>query len=62
MLTNRLTKSGKSKVLVLEAGGRENDFTDVPGFVNNLAFSDFNWGYKTTPQRKSCLGKTHEVF
>ncbi|KAF2901676.1 hypothetical protein ILUMI_04519, partial [Ignelater luminosus] len=56
VLTNRLTESGEFQVLVLEAGGRENDFTDVPGFATNLVSSDFNWGYKTIPQRNSCLG------
>ncbi|KAF2886454.1 hypothetical protein ILUMI_19718 [Ignelater luminosus] len=56
VLTNRLTKTGKFKVLVIEAGGREDDFTDVPGFAAFLARSDFNWGYKTIPQKKCCLG------
>ncbi|KAF2891390.1 hypothetical protein ILUMI_14783 [Ignelater luminosus] len=56
VLTNRLTESGKFKVLVLEAGGQENDFTDVPGFAPYLVRSDFNWGYKTIPQTNSCLG------
>ncbi|KAF2885961.1 hypothetical protein ILUMI_20212, partial [Ignelater luminosus] len=55
VLTNRLTESGKFKVLLLEAGGRENDFTDVPGFAGYLAHSDFNWGYKTIPQANACL-------
>ncbi|KAF2892885.1 hypothetical protein ILUMI_13290 [Ignelater luminosus] len=56
VLTNRLTESGKFKVLVLEAGGREDDITDVPGFATFLVRSDFNWGYKTIPQKKCCLG------
>ncbi|KAF2900010.1 hypothetical protein ILUMI_06174, partial [Ignelater luminosus] len=56
VLTNRLTESGKFKVLVLEAGGQENDFTDVPGFATYLARSNFNWGYKTVPQKNACLG------
>ncbi|KAF2890417.1 hypothetical protein ILUMI_15756 [Ignelater luminosus] len=55
VLANRLTESGKFQVLLLEAGGPENDFTDVPGFAPYLARSDFNWGYKTIPQNNSCL-------
>ncbi|KAF2901675.1 hypothetical protein ILUMI_04518 [Ignelater luminosus] len=56
VLTNRLTESGKYQVLLLEAGGQENDFTEVPGFASLLIRSDFNWGYKTIPQKNSCLG------
>ncbi|KAF2903352.1 hypothetical protein ILUMI_02833, partial [Ignelater luminosus] len=56
VLANRLTESGKCKILALEAGGRENDFTDVPGFAPYLPRSDFNWGYKTIPQANACLG------
>lgn len=57
VLANRLTESGQFKVLLLEAGGREDDFTDVPGFAPFLIRSDFNWGYKTIPQKNCCLGK-----
>lgn len=57
VLTNRLTESGKFKVLVIEAGGREDNFTDVPGFATLTPRSDFNWGYKTIPQKNCCLGK-----
>ncbi|KAF2891886.1 hypothetical protein ILUMI_14287 [Ignelater luminosus] len=56
VLAHRLTESGKFQALLLEAGGPENDFTDVPGFAPYLARSDFNWGYKTIPQNNSCLG------
>ncbi|KAF2900011.1 hypothetical protein ILUMI_06175 [Ignelater luminosus] len=56
VLSNRLTESGRFKVLLLEAGGQENDFTDVPGFATYLIRSDFNWGYQTIPQTNSCLG------
>ncbi|KAF2903353.1 hypothetical protein ILUMI_02834 [Ignelater luminosus] len=60
VLANRLTESGKCKVLVLEAGQYENDFTDVPGFATYLVNSDFNWGYKTIPQKTSCLGMKNQ--
>ncbi|KAF2886455.1 hypothetical protein ILUMI_19719 [Ignelater luminosus] len=49
-------KTGRFKVLVLEAGGRENDFTDVPGFAPYVVRSDYNWGYKAIPQKRCCLG------
>ncbi|KAF2883221.1 hypothetical protein ILUMI_22948 [Ignelater luminosus] len=48
-------ESGKLKVLLLKAGGRENDFTDVPGFAPFLVRSDINWGYKTMQQKNCCL-------
>ncbi|KAF2889690.1 hypothetical protein ILUMI_16483, partial [Ignelater luminosus] len=56
VLANRLTESGKYNVLVLEAGGHEDNFTDVPGFVPYLARSEFNWGYITIEQKNCCLG------
>ncbi|KAF2892258.1 hypothetical protein ILUMI_13915, partial [Ignelater luminosus] len=55
VLANRLTQTGRFKVLVVEAGERENDFTEVPGFAAYLVRSDFNWGYKTIPQKNCCL-------
>lgn len=58
VLANRLTESGKFEVLVLEAGGREDDFTDVVGFSPFLVRSDFNWGYKTIQQKNCCLGRS----
>lgn len=59
VLTNRLTESGKFKVLVLEAGSYENDITDIPSFAGALMSSDFNWGYKTVPQTTACLGNNN---
>ncbi|KAF2894214.1 hypothetical protein ILUMI_11959 [Ignelater luminosus] len=56
VLANKLTESGKFKVLLLEAGGRENDLTGVPGFLTDLTTSDFNWGYKVKQEKNSCLG------
>lgn len=44
------------KVLVIEAGGPETDFSDIPGMLTYLQHSRMNWGYTTTSQKKSCLG------
>ncbi|XP_018572222.1 glucose dehydrogenase [FAD, quinone]-like [Anoplophora glabripennis] len=54
LLANRLTEIGEWKVLLLEAGGEENDFSDIPGMNFELYSSDMNWGYLTTPQKKGC--------
>ncbi|XP_018572206.1 glucose dehydrogenase [FAD, quinone]-like [Anoplophora glabripennis] len=54
LLANRLTEIKKWKVLLLEAGGPENDFSDIPGMTTELYSTDMNWGYLSTPQTRAC--------
>ncbi|XP_018572205.1 glucose dehydrogenase [FAD, quinone]-like [Anoplophora glabripennis] len=54
LLANRLTEIKKWKVLLLEAGGIENDFSDIPGMAQELYLTDMNWGYLSTPQKRAC--------
>ncbi|KAG5877050.1 hypothetical protein JTB14_029378 [Gonioctena quinquepunctata] len=56
VLANRLSEIKSWKILLLEAGGLQNEFTDVPAFAGYLFKSPFNWGYYTTPQKTSCQG------
>ncbi|KAJ8949750.1 hypothetical protein NQ318_005073, partial [Aromia moschata] len=55
VLANRLTEIENWNVLLLEAGGPENDFSDIPGMGVELLYSDMNWGYNTTSQNTSCV-------
>lgn len=46
VLANRLTEIDQWKVLLLEAGGHENEITDVPILSLYLHKSKVDWGYK----------------
>lgn len=56
LLANRLTQVTEWKILLLEAGETENDFSNVPAFNCYLRNSPMNWGYFTKPQNNSCQG------
>lgn len=57
VVANGLSAIPSVKVLLLEAGGPENAFSDIPGTITYLPSSRMNWGYKTTSQKHSCFGK-----
>jgi choline dehydrogenase len=52
VLANRLTADGRSTVLLLEAGPRDNDFwIHVPlGYGKLFARTDVNWAYESEPE------------
>jgi len=52
VLANRLTADGRSSVLLLEAGPRDNDFwIHVPlGYGKLFARTDVNWAYQSEPE------------
>lgn len=56
VVANRLTEISQWKVLLLEAGPDENEISDVPSLAAYLQLSKLDWGYKTEPSNKSCLG------
>ncbi|XP_063917081.1 glucose dehydrogenase [FAD, quinone]-like [Zophobas morio] len=60
VLATRLSEIDSYNVLLLEAGGEEDDFSQIPSMSFYLIFSDMNWGYFSTPQTNCCLGmKNH---
>ncbi|KAG7304081.1 hypothetical protein JYU34_011011 [Plutella xylostella] len=54
VLANRLSEVPDWKVLLLEAGGNENFFSDIPIFAPFLSLTSMNWGYNSDPQEKAC--------
>ena len=52
VLANRLTEGGKSKVLLLEAGGKDSDpWLHIPvGYFKTIHKPNLGWGYKTDPE------------
>lgn len=56
-LAARLSENPNWKILLLEAGGPENLIMDVPIITHFLqANHDINWGYRSQPSDKYCLG------
>lgn len=56
VLANRLSEIPTLRVLLLEAGDFDDDFTDLAGLALYNRFSKFNWAYTSVPQTTSCLG------
>ncbi|KAF5303557.1 hypothetical protein FQR65_LT08158 [Abscondita terminalis] len=59
VIASRLSENVKTSVLLLEAGGIEDAFINVPGLDIYSYGLEYNWNYKTTPQSTSCLGMTN---
>lgn len=55
VIANRLTEEANWKVLLLEAGGDETFFSQVPAIAANIQLTKRDWQYKTTPQENGCL-------
>ena len=59
----RLSEIQDNKVLVLEAGGEEDDFpnTHVPYRSISQLGSQIDWQYKTVPQKHACQSSINQV-
>lgn len=57
VVANRLSEVKHWKVLLIEAGGPETNFSVIPAMHLYLHLSRFNWGYYSTEQKYACLGK-----
>ncbi|XP_076268813.1 glucose dehydrogenase [FAD, quinone]-like [Rhynchophorus ferrugineus] len=63
VVANRLSEVSDWNILLVEAGGSENDFSKIPGLVTYTFYSTKNWGYNTTAQKNACLGfKNRQCF
>ena len=51
VLANRLSQNSSHRVLLIEAGGdNTSPLISTPGFWGALQDTQFDWGYRTTPQ------------
>ncbi|XP_046979490.1 glucose dehydrogenase [FAD, quinone]-like [Schistocerca americana] len=56
VVASRLSEVRRWSVLLLEAGGDENEVSDVPSLAAYLQLSGLDWQYKTEPSGTACLG------
>lgn len=56
VLANRLSEDQATSVLLLEAGGNEKAFSDMPIAWTQLYRSELDWSYETSPQKHACFG------
>ncbi|KAF4521161.1 hypothetical protein B566_EDAN011611, partial [Ephemera danica] len=55
VVASRLSDVGSWSTLLLEAGGHENEVSDVPSLAAYLQLSAMDWQYKTEPNGQACL-------
>ncbi|KAK4887873.1 hypothetical protein RN001_004144 [Aquatica leii] len=56
VVASMLSEDSFREVLLLEAGGPETNFTEIPKMADALWYLEYNWNYRTTPQTTACLG------
>ncbi|KAL1454272.1 hypothetical protein WDU94_010544, partial [Cyamophila willieti] len=49
VVANRLSENPDWKILLIEAGGDENEISDIPSLAGYLQLSELDWKYKTEP-------------
>lgn len=57
VVASRLSEVANWTVLLIEAGGDENEISDVPSLSGYMQMSQFDWMYQTSPPGESpyCL-------
>nr|XP_023018588.1 glucose dehydrogenase [FAD, quinone]-like [Leptinotarsa decemlineata] len=60
VLANRLSEINDWKVLLLEAGGNQTDFSDIPAFNGYVLHSHMDWGYYAKPSKTFCQGMVNK--
>lgn len=61
VLANRLSEDQSASVLLIEAGGIENEVSDIPLIAATLQLSPLDWQYVSEPQDASCFGFNDRV-
>ena len=64
MLASRLADEEKKSILVIEAGADPSNVQsiDIPLMADSVRGTDFDWQYRTVPQKSACLGHIDKVF
>ncbi|CAH1115148.1 unnamed protein product [Psylliodes chrysocephalus] len=60
-IANRLSEIRQWRILLIEAGiFTDGDLMSIPSMFMLTVFSDYNWGFRTVPQKNACLStKNH---
>ncbi|XP_048505705.1 glucose dehydrogenase [FAD, quinone]-like isoform X2 [Athalia rosae] len=60
VVASRLSEVSNWNILLLEAGGDENEISDIPALAGYTQLSEFDWKYQTSPPGSSpyCLAMT----
>lgn len=61
MIANRLSEDQSATVLLIEAGGIENEVSDIPLIAATMQLSPLDWQYVTEPQDAACFGMSDRV-
>lgn len=63
VLANRLSEDDGITVLLLEAGGDDakNPSVHIPASAGELQQTEFDYGYKSVPQKRACRGLNDKV-
>ncbi|KAF5303561.1 hypothetical protein FQR65_LT08162 [Abscondita terminalis] len=56
VIANRLSEDIAKKILVLEAGGSQSNFSNIPAMGFYLQGPEYRWNYYSSKQSTSCLG------
>lgn len=59
-VANRLSENTRWKVLLLEAGGDENIYTDIPVTASHWSTAEYDWGYAAERTGNACLAMEHQ--
>lgn len=57
VLANRLSEISQWKILLIEAGGKDNILSDIPLFAAYLQSTALNWNFVSERQEGTCLGQ-----
>jgi len=63
VFASRLTEDEGRSVLLLEAGGDpfDDQNVNIPILADSVRGTEFDWNYRTVPQKHACLGHVNNV-
>ncbi|CAH1115147.1 unnamed protein product [Psylliodes chrysocephalus] len=62
VIANRLSEIQQWRILLIEAGiFSDDDLMKIPSVFPLKIFSDYNWGFRTVPQKNACLSVTNHA-